>query len=262
MPKKQTLIHKTAIIGKKVQLGKNVQVGPYAIIEGDVIIGDDTVIEAGAHIVNTTTIGKNCKIFQGAVIGQIPQDLKYKGEKTAVIIGDNNSIREYVTVNLATAEKGETTIGNNNLIMAYSHVAHDCTIGNDNVLANVATLAGFVQISNRVVIGGLVAVHQYCRIGDGAIIGGCSKVVQDIPPYAMADGHPALVRGLNLVGLKRAQVCREEIMALKKAFTISFFKGHPISQAIDELHRSKLSSFDSIKKLITFLSSSKRGIAR
>lgn len=259
---KQSLVHRTAIIGKKVKLGKGVSVGPYAVIDGEVAIGEGTRLEAGVQVLDGVTIGKQCRIFQGAVIGQVPQDLKYSGEKTEVVIGDNNIVREYVTINLATKEKGATRIGNNNLIMAYSHIAHDCTIGNDNILANNATLAGFVEISHRVVIGGIVAVHQYCRIGELSIVGGCSKVVQDIPPFSLCDGHPAAVRGVNLIGLKRAHFSTEGIAALKKTFNILFFQGHPFSTAREKLAQERLVQLNSVKALLDFLSSSKRGIAR
>jgi UDP-N-acetylglucosamine acyltransferase len=256
------MIHRSAIISRKARLGKNVSVGPYAIIEAGAIIGENTRLEGAVQILNSTTIGKNCRIFQGAIIGQIPQDLKYRGEDTGVVIGDNNVIREYVTVNLATKARGVTRIGDNNLIMAYSHVAHDCVIGNENILANNATLAGFVEISRKVVIGGLAAVHQYCRVGEFSIIGGCSKVVQDIPPFSMCDGHPAEVKGINLTGLKRARFSHNEIRGLKKAFAIVFFQGHPFSTARERLVREKLVQLPSVKKLVDFLSSSKRGIAR
>lgn len=249
----------TAIISPSAQLGENVTIGPYAVIGDNVKIGESSVIDSFAQVLGYTEIGKNCRVFSYAVIGNIPQDLKYKGERSFLIIGDDNRIREFVTINPGTDKDTKTIIGNNNLIMAYSHVAHDCKIGSDNILANGTTLAGYVEIGNRVVIGGLVAVHQFCRIGDLAIVGGCSKVVQDIPPYSMCDGHPAVVCGLNLVGLKRAKLSPEKVKILKKAFKILFFDNHLFSKA-KQLVRDSLPSSEHTDCLVDFVSSSKRGI--
>ena len=254
-------IHPTAIVHPEAQLDEDVKVGPYAVVDKNVKIGKSTCIEGFAQILGYTQIGKNCHIFPYAVIGSVPQDLKYKGEKSFVVIGDNNTIREFVTINPGTEKDSSTIVGNNNLIMAYSHIAHNCKIGNNNILANVATLAGHVEIEDRVVIGGLVAIHQFCRIGSFSIIGGCSKVVQDIPPYSLCDGHPAKVRGINIVGLKRAGFSKEKIEIIRKAYKIIFFENHTFSVA-RQIILKELPSLEEINKLLDFISSSRRGIAR
>ena len=254
-------IHPTAIVSSSAKLGKNVTIGPYAIIGDNVTIGQGTVVEAFGQVIGYTEVGANCHIFSYAVVGCIPQDLKYKGEKSFLVVGDNNRIREFVTINPGTEEGTRTVIGNNNLIMAYSHIAHDCVIGNNNILANGATLAGYVHIEDNGVIGGLVAIHQFCRIGRFSIVGGCSKVVQDIPPYSMCDGHPAVVRGLNLVGLRRAQFSSDVVRSLKSAFKIIFFENHPFDKA-KEMIQKKFPQKQEIDTLLQFISSSQRGISK
>jgi UDP-N-acetylglucosamine acyltransferase len=254
-------IHPKAIVSPKAHLDENVKIGPYAVVGDEVKIGSSTVVESFAHIVGHTEIGKNCRIFSYAVIGNPPQDLKYKGETTYLFIGDNNVIREFVTINPGTEEGSKTIIGNNNLIMAYSHIAHNCKIGNDNILANAATLAGYVQIEDKVVIGGLVAIHQFCRLGSFSIVGGCSKVVQDVPPFSLCDGHPAKVYNINLVGLRRAGFSRDRIEILKKAFKIIFFENHTFSKA-KEIIVQNLKNTSEIEYLLAFISSSKRGTCK
>lgn len=253
-------IDSKAMISPCARLGKNITVGPYATIGENVTIGDDCVIDSFAQVLGYTNIGKECHIFPYAVVGNIPQDLKYKGDKSFLVIGDKNRIREFVTINPGTDRDAKTVIGNDNLIMAYSHIAHDCIIGDGNVLANCATLAGYVEMGNKGVIGGLVAVHQFCRLGDFSIVGGCSKVVQDIPPYSMCDGHPAKICGLNLLGLKRAKFTSSTVKLLKKAFKIIFFENHPFDEA-KILAKNELSSLGELDYLIDFISSSKRGIS-
>lgn len=256
-----TQIHPTAIVNPSAYLDENVIIGPYTIIGEHVKIGASTTIESFAQVLGYTEIGKKCQIFPYALVGIIPQDLKYKGEESYLIVGNNNLIREYVTINPGTNIGAKTIIGNNNLIMAYSHIAHDCIIGNNNILANGVTLAGHVEIEDNVVIGGLVAAHQFCRIGSFAIIGGCSKVVQDIPPYSMCDGHPTRIYGLNLKGLKRANFDQGVITVLKKAFKILFWEKHTIQHA-QQLIKTNLPSCKEIDYLTTFISLSKRGIGR
>ncbi|MCF7872928.1 MAG: acyl-ACP--UDP-N-acetylglucosamine O-acyltransferase, partial [Candidatus Omnitrophica bacterium] len=187
--------------------------------------------------------------------------LKYKGEISYLVVGNNNKIREFVTINPGTEKGAKTIIGNNNLIMAYSHIAHDCIIGDENVLANGATLAGYVDVGDSVVVGGLVAIHQFCRLGDYSIIGGCSKVVQDVPPYSMCDGHPAVVRALNSIGLKRKNFSPSAIKDLKKAFKILFFSDHSFDEA-KKVTEETIGSVDLVKFLLDFISSSKRGIGK
>jgi UDP-N-acetylglucosamine acyltransferase len=255
------MIHPTAIVSKKVKLGSNVSIGPYTVIDGNVIIEAATKIGTHCLIQGNTKIGKECEIFNGAVIGSPPQDLKYKGEKSLLEIGDKNIIREYTTINPGTKEGSKTIIGNDNLLMAYSHVAHDCKIGNRCIIANCGTLAGYVSVEDNVLISGLAAVHQFVRIGKLAIVGGISKVVQDIPPYSTCDGHPARVYGLNLIGLKRNNVPRDSIRLLKQAFNILFNSGLPIKKAIEKLVKEKQTSPE-VSYLVEFIKGSSRGISR
>jgi len=254
-------IHPTAIVSKNAQLPSDIEVGPYSIIGDNVKIGEGTKIDAFCVIEGNTTIGKRCKIFTGAVLGSIPQDLKYKGEKSFLEIGDDNIIREYCTFNPGTGEGGKTVVGNGNLFMAYSHVAHDCVIGNKCIIANVGTLAGHVTIEDQAVIGGLVAIHQFVRVGRLSIIGGCSKVVQDVPPFSTCDGHPARVYGLNLVGLKRANIDSSIIKELSYCFKIIFNSGLSMKNALREIE-SKKSLPSEVVYLIDFIKKSSRGICR
>ena len=254
-------IHKTAIISDKAKLGKNVEVGPYSIIDGQVEIGDNTKIGSFCVIEGNTIMGENCRVFTGAVIGSIPQDLKYKDQRSFLEIGRNNIIREYVTINPGTDEGTKTTVGSDNLIMAYSHIAHNCIVGNHCVIANSGTLAGHVTVENRVVIGGLVAIHQFVRVGELSIIGGCSKVVQDIPPYSTCDGHPARFYGLNSIGLRRANVSNKDISNIKQAFKILFNSGLTTVKATEEI-KSKVKNIPEVLHLIEFVKSSERGLSR
>jgi UDP-N-acetylglucosamine acyltransferase len=253
-------IHPTAIISQEVEIGENIEVGPYAIIEGKVKIGDNCKIGPFVHIQGYTEIGENTKIFTGAIIGSIPQDLKYKGDITYLKIGKNNTIREYVTINPGTSAGEETIIGDNNLIMAYAHIAHNCKVGNNVIIANSGTLAGHVEIDDYAIIGGLVGIHQFCRIGKHSIIGGCSKVVMDIIPFIMADGHPARPYGINVIGLKRRNFSEEKIKTLNDAYKIIFKSGLNTSQALKKLE--EINNCEEIKEIIEFIKSSQRGIAR
>ena len=255
------MIHKTAIVAPEAQIPGDVEIGPWTVIGPKVKIGSGVKIGNSCLIDGSTVIGAGCQIFNGAVIGSVPQDLKYKGEDTKLIIGENNIIREYTTINLGTVEKGLTQVGSNNLIMAYSHIAHDCVVGDNCVLANCATLAGHVTIEDRAVIGGLVAIHQFTRVGKMSIIGGCSKVVQDIPPFSTCDGHPAKVYGLNLVGLRRAQISSKIISDLKIAFKILFFLGLNKTSAVEKA-RQDIPQSPEAAYLLDFIKSSSRGVAR
>ena len=254
-------IDKRAIVSSSAKIGKGSVIGPYAVIGDNVEIGQDCVIDSFAQVLGFTKVGDRCHIFSYAMVGNIPQDLKYKGEKTYLIIGNDNRIREFVTINPGTDKGAKTIIGSGNLLMAYSHIAHDCVVGDNNVFANSATLAGYVQVGNKVVIGGLTAVHQFSRLGDLAIVGGCSKVVQDIPPYSMCDGHPAAIRGLNIVGMKRVKIPASKVRVLKKAFKILFFENHPCSEA-RKLVEDSLPESAELKNLLDFVSTSKRGLSK
>ena len=256
-----TIIHPTAIVHPDADLGVGVEVGPWTLIEGTVKIGDRTKVGERVSIKGHTTIGAENEIFTGAVIGSITQDKKYKGGVSYVRIGDRNNIREYVTINPGTDEGTETVIGNDNLVMAYAHIAHDCVLKNNITLANNGTLAGHVVIDDRAIIGGFGAIHQFVRIGYLAIIGGCSKVVQDVPPFVMVDGHPAKIFGLNSVGLERAGVSAEEKSQLKKAYKILFRSGLTVKSAVAKAE-AELPKSQSITALLGFLKKSERGICK
>ena len=256
-----TKIHKTAVIHPDAKIGDEVSVGPYAVIGPKVSVGDGSLIEAHCVITGQTTIGPRCRIYTGAVVGSPPQDKKFKEtDDVSLNIGEGNIIREYVTINPGTIEGGgKTIIGNNNLFMAYSHVAHDCVVGNYCVMANAGTLAGHVTLEDNAVVGGLSAVHQFVRLGRLSIIGGCSKVVQDIPPFSMCDGHPAKVFNVNLVGLRRANVSAEVVRVLKKAFKYLFQSGLTKTHAIEYIEQ-ELPLSPELEHLIFFVKTTKRGL--
>ena len=256
----KTQIHSTAIVDPKAKLGKGVSIGPYSVIDGNVTLGDNCQIGSHCVVTGHTTIGKNCQFFTGAVIGSVPQDKKYNvQEKAFLIIGDHNIFREYTTVNPGTGDGGKTIIGNNNLLMAYAHVAHDCVLGNNCVIANNGTLAGHVTLEDMAVVGGLTAVHQFVRLGELSIVGGCSKVVQDIPPFSLCDGHPAKVFNINSIGLKRAKFSLSTINSLRKAFKILFHSGLTKSHAVQKIEK-ELAPCLQLKHLIEFTKTSKRGL--
>ncbi|OGW77514.1 MAG: acyl-[acyl-carrier-protein]--UDP-N-acetylglucosamine O-acyltransferase [Omnitrophica bacterium RIFCSPHIGHO2_02_FULL_49_9] len=257
----KTNIHPTAIVHPDAELGAGVTIGPYSVIEEHAVIGDGTKVGSRVTIEGHTTIGKNNEIFTGAIVGSVTQDKKFDGGISLLKIGDGNKIREYSTINPGTSEGTETIIGDDNLIMAYAHIAHDCVIGNRTVIANAGTLGGHVVVEDQAIVGGLCGIHQFVRIGQLAIVGGNSKVVQDVPPFLMADGHPARAYGLNSVGLERANVPFEERQALKRAFKILFRSGLSTRTALSEI-RSKLSSSPSVSALVTFVEKSDRGICK
>lgn len=254
-------IHKSAIIHPGAKLSPGVSIGPYAVIDENVSLGDN--VRVGSHCVITgqTKIGKNCKIYTGAVVGSAPQDKKHAVDDNVFLnIGENNTIREYVTINPGTLEGGgKTIIGNNNLLMAYCHVAHDCVIGNNCIMSNNATLAGHVTLEDNAVIGGMTAVHQFTRLGRLCIVGGCSKVVQDVPPFSMCDGHPAKVIRTNAVGLERAGISSETALKLKKAFKILFFSSLSKTHALEQIEKD-IDPCPEIEHLIFFAKTSKRGL--
>ncbi len=251
-------IHPSAVIEDGAVIGENVTVGAFVYIGADVRIGDNTTIASHAVIEGKTTIGKNNRIFSHSAVGTIPQDLKYNGEDVELIIGDNNTIREFTLLNPGTKGGGSVTkIGNGNLLMGYVHLGHDVIIGNNCILANGATLAGHVELGNHVVIGGLTPIHQFVHIGDYAMIGGASALAQDIPPYCMAEGNRASLRGLNLTGLRR-KLDREEINALKAAYRELFEQGNPLQEVAQALFENTDS--EHVKALSSFIKTSKRGI--
>ena len=255
------IIHPTAIIDKKAQLAEDVQIGPNTIIGPDVKIGQGSIIGANCVIQGWSTLGKNNKVFTGVVIGSSPQDLKFKDGKTEVVIGDNNTLREYITVNPGTDEGESTQIGSNNLLMAYSHVGHNCFIANNVVMSNAATLAGHVVIEDKAIIGGLGGVHQFARVGKYSIVGGCSKVIKDVPPFSMVDGHPARIYGLNVIGLRRAGFSAQTRALIKKSFKIIFRSGLSVSHAVDKV-KQDLELTPEISYLCAFIEKSKRGLSK
>jgi len=253
-----TNIHPTAVINEGAIIGKNVTIGPFVTVSSQATIGDNTLIEPYAIIDGKTTIGKGNHIFSHAVIGSIPQDLKYNGEEVELIIGDNNRIREFTLLNPGTKGGGSITqIGNQNLLMGYVHLGHDVKIGDNCILANGATLAGHVELGNNVVIGGLTPIHQFVHIGDFAMIAGASALSQDIPPYCLAEGNRATLRGLNLTGLRR-HFERDEINTLKSVYRTLFESGKPLQETAKQL--LKETKTESVKNLLTFITNSKRGI--
>ncbi len=258
-------IHPTAVIDKNAELIGDVAVGPGAVIEAKVKIGSGTKIGAHAVLATGTTIGKNCHIFPGAAIGSVPQDLKFSGEETFVVIGDNTTIREYATVNRATDHSYYTRIGDNCLLMAYSHVAHDCQLGNNVILANSVAMGGHVVIGNYVGIGGLTAIHQFVHIGEHAFIGGMLPITKDVPPFILAMGNPPNFGGLNAVGLKRRGFNEETLVQLKRAFKIVYRENLTTKESIEKIENNFEKS-PAIESLLSFLQKSHserdRGIIR
>jgi UDP-N-acetylglucosamine acyltransferase len=257
------MIHPTAIVDPKAEIGEGVEIGPYSVLEKDIVIGEGTKI--GPHVVirEGTRIGKRCQIFQFNSIGEAPQAFAYKGEKTSLLIGDQNIFREFVTLHRGTPHGGgKTVIGNGNYFMAYSHVAHDCNIGNQVVMANGATLGGHILIEDYAIIGGLVAIHQFCRVGTHAFIGGLSGISLDIPPYMLASGSRAKLFGFNTVGLKRHRFSEETLRALKKAYRIIFRSALTLEKAMERVEEDEISQIPEVQHLIDFIKNSKRGISR
>jgi UDP-N-acetylglucosamine acyltransferase len=256
------MIHATAIVDSKAELDANVEVGPYSIIRENVSVGSGTVIGPHVMIEPYVTIGENCHIFQYAAIGAPPQSLKFKGEKTDVKIGRGTIVREFVTIHRGTEFGGGLTeVGEENFLMAYTHIAHDCITGKKVIFANNATLAGHIIVGDNATIGGLVAIHQFVRIGNYAYVGGKSAVVKDIPPYVIASGDRAKLHGLNTVGLKRHGFSQETLSLLKKAYRIIFRIGITLNEAIERI-RAELDQTPEVVNLIDFIKSSRRGITR
>jgi len=251
-------ISNLAVIEDGAVIGKDVTIGPFCFISSQAIIGDGTTIDASACVYGKTTIGKNNHIFSHAVIGSIPQDLKFNGEDVELIIGDDNTIREFTLFNPGTKGGGSKTIvGNHNLFMGYVHLGHDVIIGNHCILANAATLAGHVELGDYVVIGGMTPIHQFIHIGDYAMVGGASALAQDVPPFCMAEGNRAVLRGLNLTGLRR-KLEREDINALKAAYRDLFESGQPLKDTASRLLEETKNHY--VNDLCDFVLKTKRGI--
>lgn len=226
-------IHPTALVASSAQVGEDVEIGPYSVVGENAVLGAGTRLRAHVVIEPYVTLGAKCDVFSGAVLGGIPQDRKFKGEVSYLILGDNNIVREHVTIHRATGSKKETRIGNDNLIMAYCHIGHNCTIGSNIMMSNMVGLAGHILVEDKVIFGGFVGVHQFVRVGKMAMVGGYSKVVQDIPPFMMADGRPCKVLDLNVIGLRRAGVSSKARAELKQAYKLLYRSQMNMSQAVE-----------------------------
>lgn len=256
-----THIHPTALVSQGAELGENVNVGPYSILEDGVVIGDGTAVSSSCLIKTGTRIGKDCKLFHGTVIGELPQDVRHKGDDSSCVIGDGNIIREYVTIHRATDEGGVTSVGDRNYLMAYVHVAHNCRIGNDVVIANATELAGYVQVDDYAMVSGLCPVHQFVRIGSHSMIAGGYRVPKDVPPFCLAAGDPLRVRGLNVVGLRRRNFEEQTLSILKEAFRILFRSSLNTTQALQKI-KNGLPQIKEIGHLTQFIELSERGIIK
>lgn len=254
-------IHSTAIVHPQAQIGADCDIGPYCLIGEQVVLGDRCRLHSHVVIDGRTTLGADNEVYPFASIGLKTQDLKWKGGKTWTEIGQHNTIREYVTIHSATGDGEYTRIGSNNNLLAYCHVAHNVTLGNHVIMSNVATLAGHVVVEDYAIVGGLAAVHQFCRIGKMSIIGGCSKVVQDVPPFMLADGNPAQTRTINKVGMERNGLSSEAQNALKQAYKLLFREGLTVSNALARIE-TELPALPEIQHLVRFARTSERGLSK
>ncbi len=255
-------IHPTAIVHPRAEIGPGVKIGPYSVVGENVQIGRDTVLESHVVVEGWTKIGERCRLFPFVSLGAVPQAIRYRGEPSRVTMGDENVVREFVTINRGTAEGGgETVLGKGNFIMAYSHIAHDCQIGNQVIMANNSTLAGHIQVEDFAIVGGLVAIHQFVRVGCYAIIGGASAVPQDVPPYMVAAGNRARLFGLNNVGLRRHKFSASTLSALKQAYRILFRSHLPLPKALEKVGK-EVPQIPEVIHLVEFMKKSKRGICR
>lgn len=255
------LIHPTAIVDPRAEVHETVRIGPYCIIDGPVRLGADCELKGHVVIAGPSKIGSRNIFYPFACIGERSQDTKYAGEPTSLVIGHDNVFRENVTVHRSTTDDGVTAIGNHGLFLAYTHIAHDCVVGDYTIFSNNGTLAGHVTVEDHVVIGGLTAVHQFCRLGQHSITGGCSKIVQDVPPFMIADGNPAEIRGVNKVGLERRGFSQETIRQLREAYRLLYRSNLNTQQSLEKL-RSEKTSNELIHRLVSFIETSERGIVR
>lgn len=254
-------IHPTAVIHPEARIGADCDIGPYCVIGQHVTLGQGSRLHSHVVIDGHTELGERNELFPFACIGLKTQDLKWKGGTTHTRIGSDNTFREHVTIHSATSDGDATVVGSHNHILAYCHIAHDCQLGSHIIMSNVATLAGHVIVQDNAVVGGLAAVHQFCRIGKMAMIGGCSKVVQDVPPFMIADGNPAETRTINKVGMERHGISDEAVDALKKAYKILFREGLNIPNALAKI-KAELPQLPEVLHLVEFVSASQRGISK
>lgn len=262
-PEIRPVIHPSAIVSPLARIGNNVRIGPYCVIGANVELGDDCVLHSHVVLEGHSKFGRGNEFFPFAAIGGKTQDLKYIGEPTALEVGDHNVFRENCTVHRGTHESLPTRIGSNNLLLCYSHVAHDCQLGNHIILSNSVGIAGHVIIEDHAIVSGVAAVHQFCRIGQHSIVGGCSKIVQDVPPFMIVDGNPASTRGINIVGLQRRGFAEEDIRALKAAYKKLFLKKDGnLANAISSLKATHPADTPQVAHLIHFIEQSERGMTR
>jgi UDP-N-acetylglucosamine acyltransferase len=254
-------IHPTAVVDERAKLGHDVVIGPHAVIGPEVEIGPGCRIGSSVCIDGHTILGRNNQVFHGAAIGLPPQDLKYRGETSWVEIGDDNVIREYVTIHLATGEDEKTRVGSGNMLMAYVHIAHNCHIHDHTILANAVNLAGHVEVEDWAIIGGMTPVHQFVRIGRHAFVGGGSRLPQDVPPFVKVAGNPVAVAGINAVGLKRRGYDDEDVLNIKDAYRLLYRSGLNVSQALERL-ATDCRLTPSLEDLMAFIRRSERGIVR
>ena len=256
-----TNIHPTAVIDAGAEIGAGCEVGPYCVIGAGVVLGEGCWLQHHVSLTGPSRFGKGNRFHAFSSIGQRTQDLKYAGEPTHLDVGDGNTFREFVTVNRGTAPGSTTRIGSRGNFLAYCHIAHDCTVGDDVIFSNNGTLAGHVTVEDHVVLGGLTAVHQFCRLGRYAMTGGCSKIVQDVQPYMIADGNPARVRGINKVGLERHGHGADSIRSLKEAYRFLYRADLNVAQAVEQM-RAQLTDSPELEHLIAFVTQSERGIIK
>src|SRR5947207_8240438 len=254
-------IHPPAIIDPRAEIGAGTIIGPYCVIGPDVVLGQNCWLQHHVTLAGPMTAGARNKFYAYSSIGQQTQDLKYQGDPTYLEIGDENTFREFVTVNRSTTAAGKTRIGHRGNYLAYSHIGHDCNVGDAVVFSNNGTLAGHVQVGDHAIMGGLTAVHQFCRLGRYAITGGCSKIVQDVPPFMIADGNPAKVRGVNIVGLERKGYAPEKIKLIKEAFRL-FYRGKMNTAQALAAAREQLGGSEEVQAMLKFIEESERGIIR
>ncbi|HVP07656.1 MAG TPA: acyl-ACP--UDP-N-acetylglucosamine O-acyltransferase [Candidatus Acidoferrum sp.] len=254
-------IHSSAIVSSKANLADDVEIGAYTIVEDNVVIGRGSKIASSVLLADGAVLGENVRVSHGAVIGTLPQDLKFGGEKTKAVIGNNTVVREYATINRGTIAHGETTVGNDVMLMAYSHVAHDCIIGDRCILANSVNLAGHIEIDEWATLGGVLPVHQFVKIGAHCMIGGGFRVQQDICPYSLVGGYPLKVVGINSIGLRRRGFAPDSITQIERAFKLLFFSGLNTTQALEAI-RNDLEITPEVKVILDFFARSTRGVVK
>src|SRR5213594_1376606 len=252
-------IHPTAIVDPRAEISAGTTIGPYCVIAADVVLGQDCWLQQHVTLCGPMHAGASNKFYASCSIGQQTQDLKYQGEPTYLEIGNENTFREFVTISRSTTSKGKTRIGNRGTFLAYSHIGHDCQVGDGVVFSNNGTLAGHVQVGDHAVMGGLTAVHQFCRIGRFAITGGCSKIVQDVPPFMIADGNPAEIRVVNLVGMERKNLPAENVKWIKEAFRLIYRTKYNTAQALEAV-RKELPQSEEVREIVAFIEKTERGI--